>query len=124
MSRELTILVVDDDPMITSSYARIFRREFKTVVVANDVAKAIEALNSGSIDVCVSDWDMPNGGGKAVLDAAKVPVVIITGNAESEEVRAERGRAVGIYEKPASLALVATCLDNAHIIFHQEGFRL
>lgn len=52
------ILVVDDDPVMARTIARVLRREFD-VQTAESGAGALKALEAGSFSGIVSDADMP-----------------------------------------------------------------
>jgi DNA-binding NtrC family response regulator len=65
--RRAVILIVDDDPAVRTSLAALLEENFE-VVVAADVAEAETALGEGSIDVVLSDYDLPGEKGLAFLE--------------------------------------------------------
>jgi CheY-like chemotaxis protein len=68
--RRPRILLVDDDPSVIRALWRVIRKhrpEFH-VNTASGAAQAIEALSELGYDLVLSDWHMPGGGGRAVLD--------------------------------------------------------
>lgn len=83
------ILVVDDDEVLVRSYARTLRAEGYEVEVRFDGEAAIEAVRTRSLDVVLSDLDMPRLGGVALLERIRahdldIPVVLITGSPSLE----------------------------------------
>ncbi len=85
MLSELRILVVDDEPLVARSVARLLAQS-QEVVCAHSVAGALEILNRrDDIDVVVSDWVMPDGGAHALMrhlayrGQDRLPVVVMTG---------------------------------------------
>jgi CheY-like chemotaxis protein len=58
----LRILVVDDDPLLLSALARLFRKH--TVTAVADVAAALSAIDAGTtFDTIVSDLMLPGRSG-------------------------------------------------------------
>lgn len=75
------ILVVDDDTTLVTATVRHLRNYWDMVAVDN-VPDALKALAESKIEVVLTDWNMPHGGGKRVLDAALemgIPVVVRSG---------------------------------------------
>jgi signal transduction histidine kinase/CheY-like chemotaxis protein len=67
-SRSSTVMVVDDDPRMLRSYARLLNAEHR-IVIAHDGRDAIEALESGSRpDVAVIEIDLPGNDGLELLE--------------------------------------------------------
>jgi DNA-binding NarL/FixJ family response regulator len=69
--RRPRILLVDDDPSVIRGLWRVLRThrpEFQ-INTASGAAQAIEALSELGYDLVLTDWQMPGGGGRAVLDA-------------------------------------------------------
>src|SRR3569833_958598 len=70
------ILLVDDEPTITRSYARNLRSAGYLVVTAQDSAEAVARFGERFFDVIVSDISMPGMGGRDRLDeVAQGPVL-------------------------------------------------
>lgn len=66
MRRLPLVLVVDDDPMIVRSYARVVARG-ADVITAASVSEARELLNSHTIDLLLTDFMMPGETGDVLL---------------------------------------------------------
>lgn len=69
-----TILIVDDQPMVLRAISRALRSHGFDVLTALDPVEAAKLYDL--VDVVLSDWHMPNGGGQRVLDESPKPVVI------------------------------------------------
>jgi EAL domain-containing protein (putative c-di-GMP-specific phosphodiesterase class I) len=79
------VLVVDDDEVLARSYARMLSAAGYDVEIRLNGEAAIEAVRSVSLDVVLSDVDMPRMGGIALLERIRshdldIPVILITGN--------------------------------------------
>lgn len=79
-----TILLVDDDPIITAGTGSDLEEKGYTVTTANSGERAIELLESFSFDVVITDLVMTPVGGIDVLKKAKeihpeTIVIILTG---------------------------------------------
>ncbi len=81
------ILVADDEPKIRGIIGNVLRNRGCTVVVCEDGARAIDALNAPGdpgFDMILSDIRMPDRNGYEVFSAARkilpdVPVILMTG---------------------------------------------
>ena len=85
MLQGLRILVVDDEPLVARSVARLLAPA-QEVVCVHSVAGALEIVTArADIDIVISDWVMPDGGAQALLrhmahrGRQDVPVVVMTG---------------------------------------------
>jgi CheY-like chemotaxis protein len=97
------VLVVDDDPLVARTAARVLGREGYVVEQASTGEEALErVLSAGGIDAVVSDVVMPGMGGLALRQALReraptVPVLLVSGFSD----RAAREHAgVDILRKP------------------------
>jgi CheY-like chemotaxis protein len=85
---KLTVLVVDDDVLISMSTALMVEDLGHEVVEVNSALEALEILRSGrKIDLLITDFSMPKMNGAQLATAAKevrpnLPVLIATGYAE------------------------------------------
>ena len=100
------VLVVDDEPAVRRSIARLLLGRGMHVLTAEDGASGIEVLHSEPVDVALIDLMMPNVGGLEVLEHVKanlkgVEVVIMTAFGDVETaVRAVRAGAFHFLTKP------------------------
>ncbi len=103
----LSILVVDDDPVIRRLLEQRLTKADYNVAVAEDGFKAEELLQHKRFDVVLTDLMMPGGiGGIEVLEMAKkkdsdIEVILITAHSSVDTaVEAMKKGAVDYLEKP------------------------
>ena len=89
--REVTILIVDDTPMIISALTRILSPYYK-VKAAKDGETGLMIARENEIDLVLLDISMPNMSGfdvierlKASSKTEKIPVIFITGSSDAED---------------------------------------
>ena len=125
---KLKFLVVDD----FSTMRRIVRNLLKELGYANadeaeDGAVALQRLEAGGIDFIVTDWNMPNMDGLALLQAVRadptlkhLPVLMITAEAKRENIiQAAQAGASGYIVKPFTAATLSEKLTK---IFEKLGW--
>jgi len=118
-SVEPSILVVDDDAMVTSELSWLLESRGYRFVCADSVASATSALAKQSYDALLLDMYLPDGEGLTVLDRAleaePAPnVIMMTARAEIRSaVAAIRRGAVDYLEKPLDLEDLAVRLERA-----------
>jgi two-component system response regulator HydG len=119
MSEPATLLVADDDPGLRESLERTLTREGYHVVLASDGRAALERLQSGGIDLILTDLKMPGLTGLELLRAAKaiapdVDVILFTAFGTVEEaVRAMKGGAYDFLTKPFRREQLLKLVDKA-----------
>jgi DNA-binding NtrC family response regulator len=102
----VTVLVVDDDPIILESCRRVLEAEGFTVSLATSAAEGLEALEGRAFDLLLADIKMPEVDGLQLLALARkrhprVPVLLMSGYPTSETVAATmEGGADGFLAKP------------------------
>lgn len=89
-TKKFTILVVDDEPDITDSLHRTFRKEYR-VVTANAGEQAVEMLEHTPVDLIISDQRMPGMTGDEVLKRAselqpEAVRILLTGYSDLESL--------------------------------------
>jgi DNA-binding NtrC family response regulator len=118
MSRQLNILVVDDDAGNAESLAELFSMENHRVIVAYDGQQAIEAFSLNKVDVGFFDVMMPNKNGvESFMEIReKFPearVYFMTGySAEDLIDKAMNGGALGVFSKPVDLSRVLAAVES------------
>jgi two-component system, OmpR family, response regulator len=119
--RGLRVLLVEDDDDNRELMAEVLEASGHQVLSAASGPEGLKTLSEQTVDVVVTDVGMPGMGGLEVAKAAKaiapaVPVVIVTGWAEREDIQRARGREVdAILIKPVDPdALSAAVSDVAH----------
>ncbi|HMJ13334.1 MAG TPA: sigma-54 dependent transcriptional regulator [Polyangiaceae bacterium] len=100
------VLVVDDEPTLRRSLARLLLSRGMQVLTADDGATAIEVLGRETVDVALIDLIMPNVGGLELLEHVKsnhveVEVILMTAFGDVETaVKAVRAGAYHFLTKP------------------------
>ena len=115
------VLLIEDDDDNRELMSEVLASAGFRVMSAAGGAEGLRALAENSIDVVVTDVGMPGMGGLEVARAAKkiapaVPVVVVTGWAEREDITSARGRDVdAVLIKPVDPdALAATVSEVVH----------
>ena len=78
------ILVVDDDVTITAAISRALIRGGRRVIAVNDPNEALEVVARESVDLVITDKDMPQMTGHMLLDLLRdshpdLPCILLTG---------------------------------------------
>jgi two-component system, OmpR family, response regulator len=117
----LRVLLVEDDDDNRELMAEVLTSSGCVVLSAASGQDGLKTLSESSVDVVVTDVGMPGMGGLEVARAAKaiaptVPVVVVTGWAEREDIASARGKHVdAVLVKPVDPdALAQTVSDVAH----------
>ncbi len=95
----LRVLLVEDDDDNRELMAEVLSASGYEVLSAASGQQGLETLSHNSVDVVVTDVGMPGMGGLELARAAKaiaptIPVVIVTGWAERDDIARARGREV------------------------------
>lgn len=119
MSSDLSVLVVDDDPMCLQMLQTILEETGLRVSTASRPTVALSHLEGDPPDILVTDLRMPEMSGLDVMRAAhavnpETPCLVITGFA-SDEATAEayRAGARDLLIKPINVAEVQARVRNA-----------
>ena len=107
---KLSILLVDDEPMIRDVLARQLVRRGMTVKVCEHAAEALAALCTPQVfDLLLTDFAMPDMAGDVlVVEARKLraglPVIVLTGHPHDAEVLGDRSEdtRIRLLSKPIS----------------------
>lgn len=116
----LRVLLVEDDDDNRDLMAEVLDSAGHEVLPVSSGHEGLKTLSERSVDVVVTDVGMPGMGGLEMAKAAKaiapsVPVVIVTGWAEREDIAQAKGRDVdAVLIKPVDPdALAQTVVDVA-----------
>jgi len=102
------VLLVDDNRMILNSLSTFLRLSLKdcNVFEADSGDRAIEIMKTSSINLILTDLEMPNSGGYNVIEFAKkyhpsIPLMIMTGSWSLDlSILVQKTGAVHVIEKP------------------------
>jgi CheY-like chemotaxis protein len=120
MSALRKVLVVDDDPVVGTSFNRVLSEEKGYVVItAHNAAEALEKLREQAFDLVFTDIKMPGMDGIELAERVKAkrpwtPVVIVTGY--GSKVNEHRARTIGVsgfMNKPLSPEMIEESAVNA-----------
>lgn len=107
MSEPLTVLFVDDEPSILGTVSRVLQGSPMNVLVANDGYEALEILARVSVDVLVSDVDMPGMNGFELVSRARrefpstLRIMLTASSSEQRVLRAlNEGEVARFFVKP------------------------
>jgi two-component system chemotaxis response regulator CheY len=109
VDKNIKILVVDDFPTMRRIVRNLLKElAFVNVDEAEDGAEGLEKVRNGNYGFVVSDWNMPNMDGLAMLQAiradprfTKLPVLMVTAEAKKENIiAAAQAGANGYVVKP------------------------
>lgn len=121
VQKTMKILVVDDFPTMRRIIRNLLKDlGFDSVDEAEDGVMALEKLRNGGFDLVVSDWNMPNMDGLALLQTIRedaqlktLPVLMVTAEAKKENIiAAARAGANGYVVKPFTAATLEEKLNR------------
>lgn len=94
------ILIVDDSKAIRQSIRFVLEQNEYQVLDAEDGLDALEKLENGTVDLIITDVNMPNMNGIELIQALRgkegfkfVPILVLT--TESQNSVMEKGKAAG-----------------------------
>ncbi|RPJ01681.1 MAG: sigma-54-dependent Fis family transcriptional regulator [Candidatus Aminicenantes bacterium] len=113
------ILIIDDDPLVRDSLARVIKKMGHGSLEAGSLASAREKLRGQDLDLVFCDVKMPDGSGLDILpeiraSAASPEVIIVTGfgDPDGAELAIKKG-AWDYIEKPLSVKAIMLCVERA-----------
>jgi CheY-like chemotaxis protein len=119
MTTQARVLVVDDDPVVASSFDRVLSGKGYAVITARDGPEALEKLAREDYDAVFTDIRMPGMDGLEVAARIKatrpwLPVVIVTGyGSPASEARAKEIGVAGFLNKPLSPEMIEDSARDA-----------
>ena len=88
-----TILIIDDQATDRLIYRRFLGEHYYNFIELENGTKALDSLNSNSVDLILLDWQMPRADGLETLKAIRrtteftqIPIIVITGKDDSESL--------------------------------------
>ncbi len=130
VDKNIKILVVDDFPTMRRIVRNLLKElGFSNVDEAEDGAIGLEKLKGGRYGFVVSDWNMPNMDGLAMLQAvradpalAKLPVLMVTAEAKKENIiAAAQAGANGYVVKPFTAVTLEEKITKIFEKIEREG---
>lgn len=130
VDKNIKILVVDDFPTMRRIVRNLLKElEFVNVDEAEDGAAGLEKVKTGSYGFVVSDWNMPNMDGLAMLQAiradpqfARLPVLMVTAEAKKENIiAAAQAGANGYVVKPFTAVTLEEKITKIFEKIEKEG---
>lgn len=119
MEPRLRVLLVEDDDDNRELMVEVLQAAGHEVLSASSGPEGLRTLSEQTIDVLVTDVGMPGMGGLEVAKAAKaiaptVPVVVVTGWAEREDIAQAKGHDVdAVLIKPVDPDALTAAVANA-----------
>ncbi|MDP3616570.1 MAG: chemotaxis response regulator CheY [Rhodoferax sp.] len=130
VDKNIKILVVDDFPTMRRIVRNLLKElGFVNVDEAEDGAVGFEKLKGGRYGFVVSDWNMPNMDGLAMLRAiradpsmTKLPVLMVTAEAKKENIiAAAQAGANGYVVKPFTAITLEEKISKIFEKIEKEG---
>ena len=114
------VFVVDDHELFRSGVRSELHGDLQIVGDAGDVADAVEGIRATAPDVVLLDVHMPNGGGRAVIDAVRAErpevkfLALSVSDAAEDVIGVIRAGARGYVTKSISAEELDTAVRRVH----------
>ena len=112
---QTTILLIEDNKIQKIANERILHKAGYTVLNARDGEEALRLAREAIPDIILLDMLLPKLGGREVMQAlrrdpptAKIPVLVLSGLPQANEVKLNGEGAAGYFEKSRLLEHAAT----------------
>jgi DNA-binding response OmpR family regulator len=114
----LTVLVIEDEDFISSMISRSLKEEGYQVIVTSDLKSSLIVLDSGAIDLVISDVMLPFTGGLDIVDYIRdhdeleeTPIILVTGM-DKDVLETSSLRANAILSKPFDMIALIDKVDE------------
>src|SRR3954465_6007207 len=101
-----TVLVIEDEDFISNMISRSLKEEGYQVIVTSDLKSSLIVIDTGAIDLVISDVMLPFTGGLDIVDYIReqeeintTPVILVTGM-DQDVIAASSVKANFILPKP------------------------
>ncbi len=120
MTRQNSLLVVEDDLAVRESITRVLEAEGYVVSSATSVQEAVDKFDQRPIDLVLLDLNLGKEEGWKAFHALKerqpgLPIVVTSGRARELE-HAFASRASGVLEKPFDVPVLLALLNQASLV--------
>jgi len=116
-NKPLRIALADDNPDLRRVMTIMIERlGHRAVLTAADGAELLELCSTAEIDLVLADLDMPEVDGLAAaedLSRRGIPVVLISGHRDVDQVVVEHEPIVACIRKPATLETLRQAVEQA-----------
>jgi CheY-like chemotaxis protein len=114
-SKDLRVLLVDDDPLVSMGTADMLFDLGHSVTEARSGAQALDLLGDSPFDIVITDYAMPCMNGFALAQRIRerrpdLPIILATGYAE---LPADRSIQFGLLSKPYTSRDLTVALEKA-----------
>ena len=115
--KKSTILVIEDDLDVLSSFIKHFVLLGFEVITATDGMEGLKRIDEGGYDLVITDIVMPFVSGVGVVTTLKtkrpeVPVIAITGYGKEPEAAAMEKKADLVLSKPVRMSVLKDHVEN------------
>ena len=114
----IRVWIADDHTLFAQGLSRALEGlpDIRVVGLAATAAELIDQIQTQPAEVCITDLEMPGGGGAAVLEAVKdIPVIVVTMHADDEQrTAAAAAGAAAFFSKSAPLSVIAAGIRAVH----------
>jgi DNA-binding NarL/FixJ family response regulator len=112
----IRVWIADDHTLFAQGLSRALDSvpDIRVVGVAASATELLEKIESQPAEVCITDLEMPGGGGAAVLNGlADTPIIVVSMHADDEQRRlASNSGAVGFFSKSAPLTVLSAAIRS------------
>ena len=112
------ILLVDDSHESRSILRLLLMDYGHDVFEVSSGHEAITFLDRESVDLVISDLEMPNGDGRWLIREMKahyqrVPIIILSGDVTAQDMEIKKAGALGFFLKPVSILQLVKFIEVA-----------
>jgi DNA-binding response OmpR family regulator len=121
--KTMNVIIAEDDAMAASFLARALQQFFNTIHVVSDGKKALEHMQTHTVNLLITDLAMPHFSGIKLIEAIRkqeqmmlhkqVPIIVISGRQEPKElIEIIQHQVVDYLIKPISLSRLYESFDR------------
>ncbi len=113
-----SLLIIDDEPDLLDVMKALLEEHGFSVMTAISVQEACRKIYSKKIDLIISDFKMPQGGGTAILNylnktpEQKTPIIFVSGHLQPNDQAILKQGALAVLTKPVPEDRLIAVVDN------------